>query len=215
MPTFVPDPSVIAAFALGTLVLTFTPGPDMVLFLSRAINHGRLHGFAAMSGALTGLLVHTTLVAFGISILVTTAPAAFLALKIGGALYLIYLAYRALKDGGGLRLSTDERRRPKLVDSYLTGLGINLLNPKVILFFITFLPQFVAHDDPFATGKLFFLGIEFIVVAFPVVTAMVLAAHWLAALLTRSQWVERALNWSFAAVFASFAVAILALEGRG
>lgn len=214
MPAFVPDLSVILAFGVGTLVITFTPGPDMVLFLSRAVNYGRPHGVAALSGAMTGLLVHTTLVAFGISLLIVAAPTAFLALKIGGALYLIYLAIRAVREGGGLDLIKKARRAPTLKESYLTGVGINLLNPKIILFFVTFLPQFVAHDDPDAAGKLFFLGVEFIVVAFPIVLSMVLAAHKLARLLTRSRWFTKALNWSFAAVFTTFAVVILTAEGR-
>ena len=74
MPAFIPDLSVILAFALAAFVLAITPGPDMALFVSRTINFGRPHAFATMAGALTGIAVHTGLVAFGISVLIVTAP---------------------------------------------------------------------------------------------------------------------------------------------
>jgi threonine/homoserine/homoserine lactone efflux protein len=214
MPAFVPDLSVILAFALAAFVLAITPGPDMALFVSRTINFGRPHAFATMAGALTGIAVHTSLVAFGISVLIVTAPAAFWLLKIVGALYLIWLAIQAIRDGGGLLVTRAAGNQPSLLQSYLTGLGINLTNPKVALFFVTFLPQFVSADDTGAAGKLLFLGGEFVVVSLPIVIAIVLAAEWLTTTLRESKWFGRALNWSFAAVFLAFAATILLAEGR-
>jgi threonine/homoserine/homoserine lactone efflux protein len=99
-----------------------------------------------------------------------------------------------------------------VLESYLTGVGINLLNPKVVLFFMTFLPQFVDRHDPFAPRKLVFLGLEFIAVSIPLAVATVLLAGALAELLTRNRAVQRALNWTFAAVFAGFAATILFAE---
>ena len=214
MPDFVPDLSVILGFALAGFVLAVTPGPDMALFVSRTMNFGRAHGFAAVLGTSTGIAVHTMLVAFGISVLIVAAPTAFLVLKIAGALYLLWLAYGAVVHGGGLRLAERVARTPTLRESYLTGVGINLLNPKVVLFFVTFLPQFVDRHDPAAPGKLFFLGGEFILVSIPVAIVMILAAERMAGLLATNRWVQRALNWSFAAVFTAFAVTILLAEGR-
>src|SRR5690606_19195621 len=214
MPAFIPDLSVILAFALATIVLAVTPGPDMALQMSRAINYGRAHGLATAAGAMSGILVHTCLVAFGISVLIVAAPTAFLVLKIAGALYLLWLAWQAITQGGGLRLAQKAVKTPTVAQSYLTGVGINLLNPKVVLFFMTFLPQFVDRHDPAAGQKLFFLGAEFIVVSIPLAVLTVFAAEWLAGTLTRSIWVQRALNWSFAAVFTAFAATILLAEGR-
>lgn len=213
MPAFVPDLSVILAFSLATVVLAITPGPDMALQLSRA-NYGRAHGLAAMLGAMAGILVHTTLVALGISVLIIAAPPLFLALKIAGALYLLWLAYQALVHGGGLRIAEAAKKRPTVSQSFATGLGINLMNPKVVLFFVTFLPQFVDAHDPAATGRLFFLGAEFVLVSLPLGVATVLAAEWLAAAFKRTKWVERALNWSFAAIFTAFASTILTASAR-
>lgn len=214
MPAFVPDLPVILAFALAAFVLAVTPGPDMALFISRTMNWGRSHGFATVLGATTGIAVHTMLVAFGISVLIVTAPAAFWALKIVGALYLIWLAIQAIRDGGGLLVPRAAGKRPSWGQSYLTGLGINLTNPKVALFFVTFLPQFVSASDPAASSKLMFLGLEFVIVSLPVVVAIVLFAEWLTRTLKENAWVGKALNWSFAAVFMAFAATILLAEGR-
>jgi threonine/homoserine/homoserine lactone efflux protein len=214
MPAFIPDLTVILAFAVATVILAITPGPDMALQLSRAINYGRAHGLAAMFGAMAGIMVHTTLVAFGISVLIIAAPPLFLALKIVGALYLLWLAYQAIVHGGGLRIAEAAKRPPTVWQSFATGLGINLLNPKVVLFFVTFLPQFVDAHDPGATGKLFFLGAEFVVLSIPLGIATVLAAEWLAAAFKRTKWVEKALNWSFAAIFTAFAATILTAQAR-
>lgn len=214
MPAFIPDLSVILAFALATIVLAVTPGPDMALQMSRAINYGRAHGLATAAGAMSGILVHTCLVAFGISVLIVAAPTAFLVLKIAGALYLLWLAWQAVTQGGGLRLAQKAAKPPTVTQSYVTGVGINLLNPKVVLFFMTFLPQFVDRNDPAAGQKLFFLGAEFIILSIPLAVATVLAAEGLAKILVRSLWVQRALNWSFAAVFTAFAATILLAEGR-
>jgi threonine/homoserine/homoserine lactone efflux protein len=214
MPFFVPELSIILTFALAAFVLAITPGPDMALQMSRAINYGRAHGFATAAGAMTGIVVHTTLVALGISVLIVAAPTAFWVLKIAGAIYLLWLAYQAIVHGGGLRLAAKATRVPTLKESFATGVGINLLNPKVLLFFMTFLPQFVDRHDPAAPAKLFFLGAEFIVVSIPLAILMVVAAEKLAGVLQTNKWVSRALNWTFAGVFTAFAATILLAEGR-
>ncbi|MDB5541862.1 MAG: hypothetical protein JWQ89_3589 [Devosia sp.] len=202
------------AFAVAAVILAITPGPDMALQLSRAINYGRAHGLASAAGAMSGVLVHTTLAALGISVLIVAAPTAFLVLKILGAVYLLWLAYQAIVHGGGLRIATAAKKPPTLKQSFATGVGINLLNPKVVLFFVTFLPQFVDAHDPAVSGKLFFLGAEFIVISIPLAIATVFAAGWLAAAFKRSKWVERALNWSFAGIFTAFAATILTAQAR-
>jgi len=214
MPSFVPDLGVILAFAVASVVLAITPGPDMALQLSRTVNYGRVHGLLSCAGAMSGIAVHTTLVALGISVLIVAAPALFWALKIAGAVYLLWLAYQAIVHGGGLKIAAKAKRDPTFKESYLTGVGINLLNPKVVLFFMTFLPQFVERGDPNAPGKLFFLGAEFIIVSIPLGVLTVIAAEQIAKLLTRTKWVQRALNWSFAGVFTTFAGVILTAQAR-
>jgi threonine/homoserine/homoserine lactone efflux protein len=214
MPAFVPELSVILAFAVATFVIAITPGPDMALQMSRSINYGFRHGIACGLGAMSGIVVHTTLVAFGISVLIVAAPPLFWALKIAGAVYLLWLAWQAVTKGGGLRLASAARQEPSLWQSFLTGVGINLLNPKVVLFFVTFLPQFVDAHDPAASQKLFFLGAEFIVVSIPLMILTVVFAHLIADAFRRTRWVERMINWGFAAVFTAFAATILTAQAR-
>jgi len=214
MLSFIPSLPTLLAFALASVVLAITPGPDMALQLSRTVNYGRAHGRAVGFGAMSGIFVHTSLVAFGISVLIVAAPPLFLALKIAGAAYLLWLAFQAIVHGGGLRIAAAAPKVPSIRQSFLTGVGINLLNPKVVLFFITFLPQFVDRADPAAPEKLFFLGGEFIVISVPLMIVTVLLAEQVTRVLTQNRWVQRALNWGFAGVFATFAAVILTAQAR-
>lgn len=211
---YAPDLAVILSFALAAIALAITPGPDMALFISRTVNFGTSHGFATAFGAMTGIAIHTMLAAFGISLLIVAAPTAFWFLKIAGAIYLLWLAFSALRSGAGLRLSKAGSKIPSLKNSYFTGVGINLTNPKVALFFVTFLPQFVSASDPHASAKLLFLGAEFVLVSLPIVIGTVLGAQWLTGTLMASERAQKFLNWSFAAVFAAFAATILTAEAR-
>ena len=97
--TFIPDSATILQFALATFVISITPGPDMTLFVGRALSQGRAAGFACMFGAMTGIMIHTALVALGLSALIVASPEAFLALKVFGAGYLIWLAIQAIRKG--------------------------------------------------------------------------------------------------------------------
>ena len=207
---FVPTLAVLAAYAAAVVALTFTPGPDMTLFLGKAVTQGRAAGMAAMLGASTGILVHTTLVAIGLSALLAASATAFFVLKVVGALYLLWLAVEAVRRGSGLNL---DAARPQpgetLFRVWLKGLAVNLLNPKIIMFFVTFLPQFVDAGDPHAAGKLLFLGVVFVVIATPISIVMIASASRLAHLLKRSPRVMRTVDWLFAGVFGAFAVRLL------
>lgn len=212
--SFVPDFSTIVQFAIATFIITITPGPDMTLFLGRALSQGKWAGIACMSGAMTGIVIHTTLVAVGLSALLVASPTAFWTLKIGGAGYLVWLAIQAVRHGTAFNPDSSQTAPASFAKNWATGLGINLLNPKIILFFMTFLPQFVTPGDPNAPGQLFFLGMMFIVEALPFTVAMILVADSLASLLRRSQVVTRVVDYLFAGVFSAFAVKILTTQAR-
>jgi len=214
---FLPSPAVLVSFGLASAVLSITPGPDMALFLSKTLAQGRRAGFAALAGAFSGLLFHTLLAAFGLSALLLQSASLFGALKLAGALYLLWLAIDALRYGGAPRLDREDRFAglQPVRQVYLTGLGANLLNPKIILFFVTFLPQFVSPTDPHAIAKLLFLGLYFIAVAFPICAAIILGAEAIASALKRSPYLTRGLDWLFAGVFASFALRLLFERARG
>lgn len=212
--TFVPDTATLLQFALATIVITLTPGPDMTLFVGRALSFGKAAGFACFAGATTGILIHTSLVALGLSALLIAAPAAFWALKIAGAGYLVWLAYQALRYGSAFSPSAAREPERTLFNHWATGLGINLLNPKIIIFFMTFLPQFVTTGDPHASGKLFFLGLLFILIAIPMTIPMILAADSFSGALKRNPKVTRVIDYVFAGVFSAFAVKILLTESK-
>lgn len=211
---FIPDFATIIQFAIATFIITITPGPDMTLFVGRALSQGRRAGFACMSGAVTGILIHTTLVSLGLSALLIASPAAFLALKIGGAAYLVWLAYQALRHGSAFNPDSRRAVEVSFARNWATGLGINLLNPKIILFFMTFLPQFVTSNDPHAAQKLFFLGVLFIVLAVPLSIPMVLAADRFAGLLRKSPKITRVVDYIFAGVFSAFALKIITAQAK-
>ncbi|MBN7757224.1 LysE family translocator [Nitratireductor aquimarinus] len=212
--TFIPDFATIVQFALATFVISITPGPDMTLFVGRALSQGRAAGFACMFGAMTGIMIHTALVALGLSALIVASPEAFLALKVFGAGYLIWLAVQAIRKGSAFTPDNKGGSGRSLLKNWATGLGINLLNPKIILFFMTFLPQFVSASDPDAPGKLFFLGLLFIPLALPIVAPMVIAADSFSKFLKKSPRVTRVVDYLFAGVFSAFALKILTAQAR-
>jgi threonine/homoserine/homoserine lactone efflux protein len=212
--TFIPDFTTIVQFAIATAIIAVTPGPDMTLFVGRAISEGRAAGYACMTGAMCGIVIHTTLVALGLSALIVASPVAFFALMIGGAGYLVWLAFQALVNGSAFSPDTRPRAPRSFWQNWATGIGINLLNPKIILFFMTFLPQFVSAGDPHASGKLFFLGLSFIVISLPITAPMVLAADRFAGLLRKSPRVTRIVDYLFAGIFSAFALKILTAQAK-
>ena len=213
--SFLPDPTVFAAFTVTVIILILTPGPDMTLFLSRALTQGRAAGFAAMAGATSGLVVHTLLAAFGLSALLAASATAFFIVKIAGAAYLLWLAIHTLRHGSALKLdSRPGKRKASLASTWATGLGINLLNPKIVLFFVTFLPQFVSANASDARGQLVFLGLYFVTLTLPFAIAMIVAAERFSSALKRSPRIMRVMDWTFAGIMGAFALRIVTAASR-
>jgi threonine/homoserine/homoserine lactone efflux protein len=211
---FLPDPSTLLTYSLACFVLFITPGPDMSLFLAKTMAGGRKAGMAAMLGAMTGCCFHTLLAALGLSALLAASVTAFTVLKIVGALYLLWLAFDAVRHGSALHVKEEGRIEVPFWKTFLVGVGINLTNPKVVLFFVTFLPQFVDAADPHAADKLLFLGLYFIALTGPMGAVMILGADRVIALLRRRPKVMRTIDYTFAGLFSAFAVKILATSAR-
>jgi threonine/homoserine/homoserine lactone efflux protein len=205
----IPSLEILLAFTAAGVVLIITPGPDMALFLGQTLTAGRARGFAAMLGAATGLLVHSMLVAFGLSALLVASAAAFAAIKIAGAAYLVWLGVQAIRHGSSLTLKRGETVPRPLMHVYLMGFGINLLNPKIVMFFLTFLPQFVSASDPQAAAKLLFFGLYFIALALSGCALLILTADRFTAAIRRSPRAMRFVDWSFAGLMGAFAVRLL------
>ena len=206
---FLPDAHIIAAYTAAALLLILTPGPDMTLFLGQTLTGGRARGAAAMFGASTGLIVHTMLAAFGLSALLAASATAFGIVKVAGVAYLVWLAINALRHGSALTLEPGVGAPQSLGKVFIMGVGINLLNPKCIMFFLTFLPQFVSASDPHAGAKLTFLGLTFTALGIPVCATLILTAERFTAAIRRSPKAMRAIDYLFAGLMGAFAVRLL------
>ncbi len=208
-----PSPSLAAGYLLACVLLAATPGADMALFLSRTLAGGRGQGFAAQAGANAGLVVHTVAAALGLSALLAASASAYQAVKIAGALYLLGLAYGALRHGTALKL-TAEGGRGGLRGAFLNGLLINLTNPKIVLFFVTFLPQFIDARDPHASTKLFALGFGFIAITTIVNAGVILVAGRFVAAARANPRALRLFDYGFAALMSAFALRRACSRGR-
>ena len=214
MTLFFPSASLAAGYLVACLMLAATPGADMALFLSRTLGGGRMQGFAAQAGANAGLIVHTVAAALGLSALLAASAEAYQAVKIAGALYLLWLAFRALKHGTALKLNAEGAATGGLRGAFLNGLLINLANPKIVLFFVTFLPQFIDARDAHASLKLFALGFGFIAITTIVNAAVILvAARFVPATRTNPRALK-AFDCAFAALMSAFAARLVWTEAH-
>jgi threonine/homoserine/homoserine lactone efflux protein len=214
MPDFMPSLTVLAAYTLASFVLAITPGPDMALFLARTVAGGRRLGFAAMFGASTGLIFHSLAAGLGLSAILAASTTAFTVVKVIGAAYLVWLAVQALRHGSGLTIDPARVPRQSVFRTYLTGLGINLTNPKVIMFFVTFLPQFIDINDPHAADKLLFLGLYFLLIGIPTAALIIVCADRFTRFLRSSKRIMRGFDYGFAGIMSAFAVKLLLTQGR-
>jgi len=210
----IPSLGTILGFSLASFVLAITPGPDMILFLSRTVTGGRTMGFAAMLGASAGMVVHMTLAAFGLSALLAVSATAFFILKVVGGLYLLWLAYGALRHGSAFCVDREDVPQQSLRATVLTGVGINLTNPKVIVFFVTFLPQFIDAGDAHASGKLMFLGILFLVIGITTNAFIILIAERVTGFMQSSPRAMRYFDYGMAGIMSAFALKLVFTQGR-
>jgi len=152
-------------FLLAASVITVSPGPDNMMVLSIGMAKGRLPGIAFGLGCALGCLSHTLLAVLGVSALIAASPEAFTALKVCGGLYLVWLGVNALRSAGGASVgkASDDRQTPHKL--FLKGIVANAINPKVILFFLSFLPQFVVPGHGSVAAQMAWLGIIFTVQA--------------------------------------------------
>ncbi|VEJ44618.1 LysE family translocator [Bartonella vinsonii] len=210
--SFLPEWSVVVQFALASLILALIPGPDIMLSVGRTIAQSKKAGIMCALGSATGFAIQVTAVALGLSALIFASPRAFFLLKIGGAFYLLWLSLQALCKKSTFSLNKTPQKRQSLRRHYFAGIGINLLNPKVILFNVTFLPQFIHANDPMATQKLLILGLSYIPISLPITISMVFMAHKLTQNLKKNPSYLRFLDWCMASIFTSFALHLLIIQ---
>ena len=194
----------IIAFVLASVVLSLVPGPDNIFVMTNSALKGWKSGFYITLGLCTGLIGHTILVAFGVSVIFQTSALAFNGLKIVGACYLIYLGWLSLKSK---ELTIDSNDAESVNRSYyITGIVMNLTNPKVALFFLVFLPQFINPINGSVTIQIFILGFLFILSALSVFSSIAFLGSFLESYLKKSSTINKNINKLAALVY--FALAI-------
>lgn len=166
-----------AVFLSAALALNLSPGPDLLFILSRTFANGKAVGIASSAGVCTGALVHVSAAALGLSAILATSVTAFTIVKYIGAAYLVYLGIKNLRSPqASLRLSADSTERLSPWQAFKQGMLIDILNPKVAIFFMAFLPQFIRPEIAAVPVQLAGLGILVILIGFPIECLFVLLA---------------------------------------
>lgn len=155
------SPDQFLAFLAAAVLLTLSPGPDNMMVLSIGIAKGRVRGIAFGLGAASGCLSHTLLAVVGVSALIAASPLAFTALKVCGGLYLAWMGLQAIRSRGGARVGRAEGVNDSARTLFFKGMLANAINPKVALFFLSFLPQFVVAGRGDANLQTALLGLVF------------------------------------------------------
>jgi threonine/homoserine/homoserine lactone efflux protein len=204
---------VLGPYLLACMLLTVAPGPDNILVVSLGLSRGRRPAVLAAWGMVSGVLVHTAAAALGISAILAASPLAFRIVQYAGATYLAYLAWRILRErgGGGGPAGAADHAPVGGWALYRRGFLMNVLNPKVALFFLAFLPQFVRTDAVWPVWtQMVVLGLVFMAQAFVIFTCFALFAGLLGEVLRRRPWIQRLFDLLCAGVFATLAVMLAA-----
>lgn len=198
-------------FLGASVALTIAPGPDNTFIIAQGISRGRKAAIVTALGMCSGISVHTTAAAFGISALLYSSATAFQILKFAGAGYLLFLAWKSLKERQILIPEgvTDGRSFRSL---FRRGFVMNVVNPKVALFFLAFLPQFISTGSERASLQMFFLGMLFMAQAVVVFSVIGWLSGSVGHLILKRPRIARWFGWLTAGVFASLGVRLALAE---
>ena len=201
----------IATFFIASTLLAVAPGPDNIFVLTQSALHGKLPGLTVVFGLCTGLLVHTGAVAFGVAVIFQTSAIAFTLLKLVGAGYLVFLAWRAFR-ATPEKISMYHGQPKNLGGLYRRGIIMNVTNPKVSIFFLAFLPQFADPQRGSISLQMIALGGIFILATTLVFGAVALVGGALGDWLNRYGRAQRIMNWVAGTVFVGLALKLVTVE---
>lgn len=188
-------------FVGASIILCIVPGPDMVYLLTRTIAQGRRAGVAAALGINLGGYFHLTAAILGISAIIATSSLAFSILKWCGAAYLVYIGLQALLSNSALKIDKNNNSSPPLKTIFWQGFVSDALNPKVAVFFISLLPQFIQPEAGNTLNQLILLGLTVNIIALPISLSIVWFSHSVTKQLRQSNRVSKALNNAMGVVF--------------
>jgi threonine/homoserine/homoserine lactone efflux protein len=175
----------------------------------QSITNGRAHGLATVCGLITGCIIHTTLLAFGVSIIIKENETLFYIIKLLGALYLLFLAYKVFKSNTQLHLESNVTPKKSLKGLFVQGFFMNVLNPKVTIFFLAFFPGFLFSDSMSTVLQFYVLGGIFMMVSFVIFSAIALLAGQIKTYTLNHKSSGLVLKWIQIVVFIGIAIFIL------
>lgn len=202
---------ILAGFFTASVLLALAPGPDNLFVLTQSALHGKLSGLLVTLGLCTGLVVHTTAVAFGVAVIFQASALAFTALKLFGVSYLLYLAWGVFH-ASAAEIDTRSRVEISPARLYRRGIIMNVTNPKVSIFFLAFLPQFADPARGPLAIQMFMLGGIFIVATVLIFGGIALLAGTIGQWLTRSSKAQIILNRVAGTVFVGLALTLATTE---
>ena len=208
------DSSTFIYFLTASILLTLAPGPDIIYLLTKSLSDGAKCGIILACGLASGIIFHTTLVMLGVATLIKSSTTAMLLLKIFGATYLLFLAFGAFKSAKAnkkqLGIRNDELGiKNGSLRIYKRGILMNVLNPKVLLFFLAFLPQFVDLSSDNASLTILFLGVTFAIQALTIFSIVAIFAGRVRNLILRKKNFGRVLNFVEALVLLIIAAGLI------
>ena len=200
---------ILISFILAVSILAISPGPDNIFVLMQSVLHGKKYGLATIIGLMTGCIVHTTFVAVGISTIIKENNTIFLVIKILGAVYLLYLAYKVITGGSEISMSTEKIDKKTPFQLFKIGFIMNVLNPKVTLFFLALFPGFLFSEILPISLQFYTLGALFILVSFVVFSLIAILGGTISEKIKTSKNIGVWLQWMQVFVFIGIAVFIL------
>lgn len=199
----------LISFAFATFFLAISPGPDNIFVLTQSIANGKKAGLLTVFGLMSGCLIHTTLIAFGVSVIIKENENIFIFIKILGASYLLYLAFKVYKSDAKLVLSNQIVKKTTSIQLFKKGFIMNVLNPKVTLFFLALFPQFLFSSSIPTSVQFYVLGFIFILVSFIVFASISLLAARVSTFIREKPSIGLYLKWTQIIVFTAIAFMIL------
>lgn len=198
----------LLSFSLATFALALTPGPDNIYVLVQSLINGTKSGIATTSGLISGCIVHTSLLAFGVSALITASEEIFYSIKVLGALYLLFLAFKSYKGDAVIAFSEDAPKKSNW-GLYKQGVIMNLVNPKIMIFFLAFFPAFLWNEHKNLISQFYILGLLFMIISFLTFSSIALLAGRIKHFLIRRKSTGLFFKWLQISVFVGIALFIL------
>ena len=200
---------VLLTFISAVAILAISPGPDNIFVLMQSVVYGRKFGLATVAGLMTGCIIHTTLVAFGVSVIIKENESIFFAIKALGAAYLLYLAYKVIRSSGAIEMDSNSVKQKTIGQLFRIGFMMNVLNPKVTIFFLALFPGFLFSAELSEVIQFYVLGGLFILTSFVIFSSIALLGGSISEMIKQNKNIGIILKWLQVIVFVGIAIFIL------